>query len=101
MTATHTSGRRDRTVRVPVVATSRAPRTRPFGVAGLICGRCVGTLMDALLEVPGITAVHVAAAYGGTSTVELTGTGTDPSTVGRAVRDAGFRPARTAARPNA
>lgn len=101
MTRTHTSGRRDRTARQPVVATSKARGTRPFGVAGLTCGLCVGALMDALLDVPGITAVRIAPTYGGTSTVELTGPGTDPSAVGRAVRHAGFRSAGPATRPYA
>jgi copper chaperone CopZ len=100
MTRTQTSGRRDQVVRQPVVDTPKVGGSRPFGVAGLTCGRCVGALMDALMDLPGTTAVRIAPAYGGTSTVELTGSGTDPSMVSHAVRQAGFRPASTVARPN-
>lgn len=95
MTRTRSLRRRDR-VALPSmeVATSEVRGPRAFEVAGLVCGRCVGALMDALLDVPGITSVRVAASYGGASTVELTGHTADASSVDRAVSLAGFRTRR-------
>lgn len=90
MTRTGIPGRRDRSARRQSPITSQGRGTGLFEVVGLTCGRCVGVLMDALLDLPGTTAVRIEPTYGGVSLVELTGPAPDAPIVRSAVRHAGF-----------
>jgi|EBPBio282013_DNA_FD.fasta_scaffold01903_5 copper chaperone CopZ len=97
MTRTRTAPRRDRSARRSLRRTSKGRRTGPFEVLGLTCGRCVGTLMDALMELPGTTSVRIDPGYGGVSVVELSGASPDTSLIRGAIGRAGFRSAPASA----
>jgi copper chaperone len=53
-------------------ATATATR---FAVTGMTCGHCVAAVTDELSALPGITAVDVDLAPGGSSTVTVTSAG--------------------------
>ena len=95
VTRTHQRRRPDPGMRQHGDPISKRPAERAFEVGGLVCGRCVGLLMDALLDVPGVGSVRVAPRYASTSTVQLSGSTADPVALSRAVRAAGFRPITT------
>ncbi|WP_432497389.1 heavy-metal-associated domain-containing protein [Kineococcus auxinigenes] len=62
-----------------------------YGVIGMTCGHCVGTVREELSALPGVTAVEVVLVAGGTSTVTITATAAlQQATVAAAVDDAGY-----------
>ena len=46
--------------------------TQTFPVTGMTCGHCVSAVTSEIREIPGVTAVTVDLAAGGTSTVTVT-----------------------------
>ncbi len=66
-------------------------RTANLDVSGLHCPICIGFVLDALIEVPGVTRVTVGAMHAGHSLVAVTSSATvAPELVSEALHGAGF-----------
>ena len=70
--------------------------TTTYGVTGMTCGHCVGSVTEELKSLPGVEDVSVDLNAGGTSKVTVVSEGAlDESAVREAVDDAGYELERT------